>query len=73
MSTTAPDIRPGPAQTAGAEEPMTPQQAERLRHLAEEAFELDAFARHLTREEAARRIAVLEAKLRLLGEPPHTL
>jgi hypothetical protein len=52
---------------------MTDEQAARLRYLAQLAFELDAFKPGLDRAEASRRIAALEAKLRLLDGPPHTL
>jgi hypothetical protein len=52
---------------------MTAEQAARLKSLAEQAYEPEAFKPTLDRAEAARRIAVLEAKLRLLDEPPHTL
>lgn len=52
---------------------MTDDQAAHLRFLARQAYELDAFKPGLGRAEAARRIAALEAKLRLLDEPPHTL
>jgi hypothetical protein len=52
---------------------MTDEQAARLRYLAQLAFEPDAFKPNLERAEAARRIAALEAKLRLLDGPPHTL
>ena len=38
-----------------------------------DAYELDAFKLNLTRTEADIRIAMLTAKLKLLGEPPHTL
>jgi Protein of unknown function (DUF3072) len=53
--------------------PMTAEQAETLRRLAKDAYELDAFKPNLTRAEADRRIAALTAKLKLLDEPPHTL
>jgi hypothetical protein len=53
--------------------PMSKKQAARLKQLAHDAFELDAFKSHLTQTEAARRIAMLAAKLTLLDEPPHTL
>ena len=53
--------------------PMTSEQAEMLKRLAKAAYELDAFKPNLTRAEADRRIAALAAKLKLLGEPPHTL
>jgi hypothetical protein len=52
---------------------MTPQQAALLKKLAQDAFELDAFHAQITSAEADRRIAMLSAKLKLLGEPPHTL
>jgi hypothetical protein len=52
---------------------MTAEQAATLKRLAEAAYELDAFKPHLTRTEAEIRIAMLTAKLKLLGEPPHTL
>jgi len=52
---------------------MTDEQAARLRYLAQLAFEPDAFKAGLERAEAERRIAALEAKLRLLDGPPHTL
>jgi len=56
----------------GADDPMTPEQAELLRRLAQEAYDFEAFRAHLTRLEAERRIAVLQAKLKLQSEPPHT-
>ena len=52
---------------------MTAEQAATLKRLAESAYELDAFKLNLTRAEADLRIAALAAKLKLLGEPPHTL
>jgi hypothetical protein len=45
----------------------------RIRLLAQAAYELEAFQPNLTRAEADLRIAMLTAKLKLLGEPPHTL
>ena len=56
-----------------ANRPMTAAQAATLERLAETAYELDAFKPNLTRAEADLRIAMLTAKLKLLGEPPHTL
>jgi hypothetical protein len=53
--------------------PMTDEQATRLKLLSEQAFELEAFKPGLDRAEAARRIAALQAKLRLQDGPPHTL
>ena len=52
---------------------MTAAQAATLKRLAHDAYELDAFKLNLTRTEADIRIAMLTAKLKLLGEPPHTL
>ena len=56
-----------------ANQSMTAEQAATLKRLAEAAYELDAFKLNLTRAEADLRIAALAAKLKLLGEPPHTL
>ncbi len=53
--------------------PMTAEQMETLKRLAEDAYELDAFKPNLIRTEADTRIAVLKAKLKLLDGPPHTL
>jgi len=53
--------------------PMTAEQAARLRQLAYDAYDLDAFKPHLSEAEAGRRIAMLTAKLPLLDGPPHTL
>jgi DUF3072 family protein len=56
-----------------ANQPMTADQAATLKRLAQLAYELDAFKPNLTRGEAALRIAMLTAKLKLLDGPPHTL
>ncbi len=56
-----------------ANEPMTAGQAATLKRLAKAAYEREAFKPNLTRAEADLRIAMLTAKLKLLGEPPHTL
>jgi hypothetical protein len=56
-----------------ADPPMTAEQAATRKRLAEAAYELDAFKPNLTRAEADLRIAMLTAKLKLLGCPPHTL
>ena len=53
------------------DERMTPEQAALLKKLAEDAYEPDAFKPEVTRAEAARRIAMLRAELKLIGEPPH--
>ena len=52
---------------------MTAAQAGTLKTLAKDTYELDAFKPNLTRAEAEKRIITLTAKLKLLGEPPHTL
>lgn len=62
-----------PILATGADGAMTPAQAAELKQLATDAYELDAFSRRLTRSDAARRIDVLKAKLKLLDQPPHTL
>ena len=62
-----------PANTTAAELPMTAEQAARLKRLAIDAYEPDAFKPGLTQAEAERRIATLSAKMPLLDEPPHTL
>jgi len=51
---------------------MTPAQASLLRKLAYDAYEPEAFSSALTAAEAERRIGVLQAKLGLMSEPPHT-
>ena len=61
-----------PTLATGADAPMSAEQAELLRRLAHEAFDFEAFSERLTQSEAARRIATLQAKLRLQSEPPHT-
>ena len=43
------------------------------RLVADLAYEREAFRPNLTRAEADERIATLAARLKLLGEPPHTL
>lgn len=50
---------------------MTPEQAALLRKLAFDAYEPEAFRPNLTAE-AERRIDVLQAKLKLMSDPPHT-
>ena len=64
---------PQEAPATTGQEPMTAEQAARLKELAQAAYELDAFKLNLTRVEADTRIAMLAAKLRLLDGPPHTL
>jgi len=50
---------------------MKSDQAIQLRQLAFDAYEPDAFRLNLTRAEAERRITALQAKLRLMDDPPH--
>jgi hypothetical protein len=52
---------------------MTAAQAALLRQLARDSYEPEAFSAQLTQTEAAKRIAMLKAKLKLQDEPPHTL
>jgi Protein of unknown function (DUF3072) len=52
---------------------MTGEQATLLRTLAFDAYEPEAFNPKLTKAEAKQRIDVLQAKLKLMDEPPHTL
>lgn len=52
---------------------MSAQQSALLRQLARDGYEPDAFSEQLTQAEANKRIVMLQAKLRLLDEPPHTL
>lgn len=61
------------ATTDNGDQPMTTAQAATLKRLAQDAYELDAFKANLTRAEAKKQIIMLTAKLKLLGEPPHTL
>ena len=61
-----------PTLSSGADVPMTAEQAALLKQLAHEAYDFEAYHPNLTRPEAERRIAVLEAKLKLLDGPPHT-
>lgn len=64
---------PPQAVPASADDPMTREQAARLKELAGEALEPESFHPSLTSSEAARRIAALEVKLRMMDGPPHTL
>jgi hypothetical protein len=61
-----------PKRTATVER-MTDKQAVLLHKLAIDAYEPEAFGPNLTQAEAELRIDVLKAKLKLMGEPPHTL
>ena len=51
---------------------MTAEQAKLLRRLAFDAYEPEAYSAHLTKAEAEQRIEVLQAKMKLISEPPHT-
>ena len=51
---------------------MTSKQASILRKLAFDAYEPEAFSSQLTAAEAEQRIGILQAKLKLMSEPPHT-
>jgi hypothetical protein len=62
-----------PTKPTTGETPMTADQAARLKQLAFDAYEPDAFREVLSQAEAERRIAMLSAKLKLLDTPPHTL
>jgi len=52
---------------------MTDEQKALLHRLALDGYEPDAFSEQLTQTEAQTRIAMLQAKLKLMDEPPHTL
>jgi len=62
----------GMAKTSNTVTLMTAEQAALLRKLAFDAYEPEAFRPILTKTEAARRIDVLQAKMKLMSEPPHT-
>jgi hypothetical protein len=66
-------VRRTPILSTGPGERMTPEQRTLLRRLASDGYELEAFSDQLTQSEAAKRISMLQAKLKLLDEPPHTL
>ena len=51
---------------------MSAEQAAQLRRLAFDAYEPEAFKPNLTKAEAEQRIEVLQAKMKLMSEPPHT-
>ena len=64
--------RPAAILSTGPGARMTAQQTALLRQLAHDGYETDAFSEQLTQAEADKRIVMLQAKLRLLNEPPHT-
>ena len=51
---------------------MSAEQEALLRKLAFDAYEPEAFSPSLTKAEAEQRISLLQAKMKLMGEPPHT-
>jgi len=65
--------RPKSILSTGPGARMTAEQSAPLRKLAFDGYEPEAFSERLTQDEAAKRIAMLQAKLKLMGEPPHTL
>lgn len=65
--------RPKAILSTGVDAPMSAEQANVLRELALDALEPEAFSRVLTQSEAAQRIAMLKAKLKLMSHPPHTV
>ena len=65
--------RSGSVLSTGPGARMTAEQRTLLRKLARDGYEPDAFSERLTQTEAAKRIAMLQAKLTLMDEPPHTL
>ena len=75
MATKAKKLTRGPAAilSTGAGARMTAEQRVLLKKLAYDGYEPEAFSEQLTQSEAARRIAMLQAKLKLQDEPPHTL
>jgi Protein of unknown function (DUF3072). len=71
--TRKPKRNPEPILSTGAGPPMSEGQAALLKQLAYDAYEPEAYSKNLTQADAAQRIAALQAKLKLLDEPPHTL
>lgn len=65
--------RPAAILSTGPGERMTAEQSTLLRRLAYDGYEPEAFSEQLTQAEAQKRIAMLQAKLKLMDEPPHTL
>lgn len=59
--------------STGADAPMSAEQEAVLRELAKDALEPEAFSQVLTQSQAAERISVLKAKLKLMSHPPHTV
>jgi hypothetical protein len=65
--------RPAAILSAGSGGRMTAAQSALLRRLAVQGYEPEAFSVRLTQAEAGKRIAMLQAKLKLMDGPPHTL
>ena len=65
--------QPEPVLSTGADAPMSAAQERELRALAKDALEPEAFSRVLTQTQAAERIVMLKAKLKLMSHPPHTV
>ena len=65
------NMEKNPDEWVSGGDPMTGAQASYLKTLAEEAREPDAYDPALTKAEASKRIDMLKAKLKLMGEPPH--
>jgi hypothetical protein len=65
--------QPAPTLSTGPGKLMTSEQRTLLRQLAHDGYEPEAFSDQLTQHEAAKRIIMLQAKLRLMDGPPHTL
>lgn len=66
-------VKRTPDHRADANVPMSAAQADELKQLAFDAYEPEAFQAQLTAAQAALRIEMLKAKLKLLDTPPHTL
>lgn len=64
--------RPAAILSTGPGAQMTAKQSALLRQLARDGYEHDAFSEQLTQAEADKRIVMLQAKLKLMNEPPHT-
>jgi hypothetical protein len=73
MSARAHPARGRRSRPGARQQPMTSEQAARLKALAGQALEPEAFRPVLTATEAARRIRALEVKLETMDGPPHTI
>jgi len=68
-----PRPHPSDAGSASRDRPMSGEQAARLKAIAGEALEPEAFHPGLSEAEAARRIRALEVKLKTMDGPPHAM